>query len=100
MRIYSHPSSEDFVLERIFQALSDPVRLDIIRSLARLKVANCGELDNGRPKSSMSHHYRILREAGLMKTEVTGTLHSNSLRRAELDKRFPGLMLAVLKQVG
>jgi DNA-binding transcriptional ArsR family regulator len=99
MRIYSHPLAEDFVLERVFQALSDPVRLDIVRTLALVKTASCGELDSGRPKSSMSHHYRILRESGLMRTDVAGTTHSNALRRAELDRRFPGLMKAVLKQL-
>jgi DNA-binding transcriptional ArsR family regulator len=100
MRIYSHPLTQAFVLERIFQALSDPVRLDIVRTLARMKTASCGELDNGRPKSSMSHHYRILRESGLMRTDVAGTIHSNSLRRVDLEHRFPGLLKAVLKQIG
>ena len=99
MRSYDHPSPEDFALARIFQALSDPVRLEIVRSLACVKTASCGELDAGRPKSSMSHHYRILREAGLMRTDVEGTTHSNALRRAELEARFPGLMKAVLKQL-
>lgn len=100
MRIYSHPASEDFVLERIFHAMSDPVRLEIVRQLAQVKSASCGDLDRGRPKSSMSHHYRILREAGLMKTLVEGTVHSNTLRKSELDLRFPGLMNAILKQGG
>ena len=100
MRTYSHPPADDLVLERVFQALSDPVRLDVVRRLASVKAASCGELDNGRPKSSMSHHYRILRESGLMRTDVTGTAHSNSLRRADLKRRFPGLLKAVLKQMG
>lgn len=100
MRSYTHPSPEDIVLARIFQALSDPVRLDIVRSLACVKTASCSELDTGRPKSSMSHHYRILREAGLMRTDVEGTTHVNALRRAELEGRFPGLIKAVLKQLG
>jgi DNA-binding transcriptional ArsR family regulator len=98
MRTYIHPSPEDFVLERIFHALSDPVRLDIVRSLSTVVEATCGELDGGRPKSSMSHHFRILREAGLVQTRVAGTVHQNTLRRAELDGRFPGLVEAVLRQ--
>jgi DNA-binding transcriptional ArsR family regulator len=96
MRIYSHPSLQDVVLERLFHALSDPVRLEIVRALARVKEASCAALEGGRPKSTMSHHFRILREAGLVRTDVTGTTHHNSLRREELDARFPGLMTAVL----
>ena len=98
MRTYNHPDPEDFALERVFHALSDPVRLGIVLHLARVKEATCGELDGGRPKSSVSHHFRILREAGLVQTRVEGTVHQNALRRAELDNRFPGLMAAVTKQ--
>jgi DNA-binding transcriptional ArsR family regulator len=99
MRIYNHPSPKDFALERVFHALSDPLRLEIVRHLSRVTEATCGELDGGRPKSSVSHHFRILREAGLVQTRVAGTVHQNTLRRAELDTRFPGLMSAILKQL-
>lgn len=98
MRPYKHPPTEELSLERIFHALSDPVRLEIVRHLSRVEEASCGELDGGRPKSSVSHHFRILREAGLITTRAAGTMHQNMLRRAELDARFPGLMDAVLKQ--
>ena len=94
-----HPSIKDISLESVLYALSDPVRLDIVRHLSRVTEATCGELDGGRPKSSMSHHFRILREAGLVQTRVAGTVHQNTLRRAELDSRFPGLMDAILKQI-
>jgi DNA-binding transcriptional ArsR family regulator len=99
MRTYTHPAAEDFTLERLFHALSDPVRLEIVRRLSTVDEATCGDLDGGRPKSSVSHHFRILREAGLVRTRVAGTVHQNSLRRAELDSRFPGLMEAILRQV-
>lgn len=98
MRSYRHPVPEEFTLERLFHALSDPVRLEIVRHLARVAEATCGELDGGRPKSSMSHHFRILREAGLVHTRVAGTVHQNTLRRVELEARFPGLIAAVLAQ--
>jgi DNA-binding transcriptional ArsR family regulator len=98
MRPYKHPPAEDFTLERVFHALSDPARLDIVRRLAQVAEASCGELNGTRPKSSMSHHFRILREAGLVHTRTVGTLHQNTLRRDELDKRFPGLLEAVLRQ--
>jgi DNA-binding transcriptional ArsR family regulator len=98
MRLYPHPAPEEFTLERIFYALSDPVRLEIVRCLSRVAEATCGELDGGRPKSSMSHHFRILRDAGLVHTHVAGTVHQNTLRRAELEVRFPGLLSAILVQ--
>lgn len=98
MRPFKHPDPEQFALERIFHALSDPARLEIVRHLAGVEQATCGELEFGRPKSSMSHHFRILREAGLVHTSSAGTTHLNSLRRKELDARFPGLIAAVLKQ--
>lgn len=96
MRPFKHPAVEDLTLERLFHALSDPVRLDIVRTLAATTAATCSELDGGRPKSSMSHHFRVLRDAGLVCTHHAGTTHINSLRRAELDARWPGLMAAIL----
>jgi hypothetical protein len=53
----------------------------------------------GRPKSSMSHHFRILRDAGLVHTRAAGTIHQNTLRATELNARFPGLLKAILAQV-
>ncbi len=98
MRIYTHPLPEEFTLEGIFRALSDPVRLEIVQLLSQVPEATCGELDGGRPKSSMSHHFRIMRDAGLVHTRIAGTVHQNTLRRAELDARFPGLLDAILLQ--
>lgn len=57
----------------------------------------CGELDLNRPKSSMSHHFKILRSAGLVETVIEGTEHMNSLRYQEIEKRYPGVLHAVLK---
>jgi DNA-binding transcriptional ArsR family regulator len=99
MRTYNHPAADDFTLVRLFHALSDPVRLEIVRQLSGVAEATCGELDGGRPKSSVSHHFRILREAGLVRTRVAGTVHQNSLRRDDLDARFPGLIDAILRQI-
>lgn len=96
MRPFKHPSADEFILERVLYALSDPVRLEIVRRLADLGEASCGELDGGRPKSSVSHHFRVLRDAGLVRTQSMGTTHMNSLRRDELDQRFPGLLEAIL----
>lgn len=98
MRPYKHPAAGELVLERVLYALSDSIRLDIVRHLARVDSATCGELDGGRPKSTVSHHFKVLREAGLVFTETTGTSHINILRRAEVDGRFPGLLAAILAQ--
>ncbi len=81
---------------RVLQALADPVRLGIVRQLAREGDSSCAALDGGRPKSTMSHQFRVLREAGLVRTWAEGTTHMNTLRRAELDEAFPGLLAAVL----
>jgi DNA-binding transcriptional ArsR family regulator len=98
MRAFKHPALQDLTLERVLYALSDPVRLEIIRYLADVPEATCGELDGGRPKSSMSHHFRVLRDAGLVHTRSAGTAHLNSLRADVLEARFPGLLASVLAQ--
>lgn len=99
MKPFKHPAPDDFVLERILHALSDPVRLEIVQRLAQVAEASCGDLDGGRPKSSVSHHFRVLRDAGLVCTYAAGTTHMNSLRHEEMDRRFPGLLDAVLKNI-
>lgn len=96
MRPFKHPAPGDFVLERVLYALSDPVRLEIVRRLAEVPEASCGELDGGRPKSSMSHHFRVLRDAGLVCTYAVGTTRMNSLCAEEMESRFPGLLAAIL----
>lgn len=98
MRPFKHPSPDELLLERVLYALSDSIRLDIVRHLARVQAATCGELDGGRPKSTVSHHFKVLREAGLVFTENTGTTHMNTLRRADIESRFPGLLSAILTQ--
>ena len=98
MRAFKHPLPTELTLERLLYALSDPVRLEIVRSLSSVAEATCGELDGGRPKSSMSHHFRVLRDAGLVHTRNIGTTHMNSLRTEELDIRFPGLLGCILAQ--
>lgn len=96
MRTYAHPDLANVSIEHALHALSDPVRLDIVRQLDREGEASCAALDGGRPKSSMSHHFRVLRAAGLVHTRIAGVQHMNTLRREEMDKRFPGLLDAVL----
>jgi DNA-binding transcriptional ArsR family regulator len=70
--------------------------LAVVRQLANDGQATCSALDGGRPKSSMSHHFKVLREGGLVFTRTDGPAHLNELRRKEIDERFPGLLDAVL----
>jgi DNA-binding transcriptional ArsR family regulator len=100
MRAMRHPKSEDIELTRVLYALSDPLRLDVVRRLDREGEATCAALDCGRPKSSMSHHFRVLRDSGVVRTRTDGTAHMNELRRAELDSLFPGLLDSILASGG
>ncbi len=96
MRTMTHPAIEEVALSQLLYALSDPVRLGVVRQLAAAGEATCAALDGGRPKSTMSHHFRVLRDAGLVRTRTDGPSHMNDLRRDELDRRFPGLLSAIL----
>ncbi|MBD8570023.1 MULTISPECIES: ArsR/SmtB family transcription factor [Pseudomonas syringae group] len=99
MRTLKHPEPDAFTLDRVLYALSDPVRMEIVRHLAGVLEATCGELCGERPKSSASHHFRVLRDSGLVQTRNVGTTHMNSLRSEELETRFPGLLAAILRQL-
>jgi DNA-binding transcriptional ArsR family regulator len=92
--------SQPLRLESVLNALGDPVRLGIVRQLAREGECSCAALDGGRPKSTMSHHFRVLRQAGLVETRHQGTTHLNSLCRPAIDAAFPGLLAAVLDVPG
>jgi len=97
MRAIIHPKKEDFDLHRILHALSDPVRLSMVCQLAQVgEDLTCSALNAGRPKSSMSFHFSTLRSAGLLWTRIEGSIHLNTLRKGEVDERFPGLLDAVL----
>ena len=83
-------------LARVLHALSDPVRLGIVMQLHRQGEGSCAALDGGRSKSTMSHHFRVLREAGVVRTRVHGVTHMNALRREDLEATFPGLLDAII----
>jgi DNA-binding transcriptional ArsR family regulator len=72
------------------------VRVQIVRSLAAQGECSCGSFELDIAKATRSHHLRVLREAGLTSTRAQGTHRIVSLRRDELDERFPGLLDAVL----
>ena len=91
------PPVEELDLTTILQALGDPVRLKIVRELAATGEQVCGAMEVGVSKSTRSHHFKTLREAGVTDTRVEGTHRHVSLRRADLEARFPGLLDAVLQ---
>ena len=96
MSTVTQPSSEEMQLATVMAALSDPVRVTIVRTLAAQGEFACGTLDLGVSPATRSHHFRVLREAGITNTRAAGTHRFVSLRRDELDERFPGLLNAVL----
>ncbi len=96
MRRLHHPNPEDILLTDVLYALGDPVRLAIAQRLAQEGALPCCELGAAVPKSTLSHHLRIMREAGLLHCHKEGTQHINSLRRADLNARFPGLLDQIL----
>jgi DNA-binding transcriptional ArsR family regulator len=87
---------EEIEVTDVMYALSDPARLEIVKTLADGRPRTCGELNADRPKSSMSHHFKILRDSGLIKTRVEGKEHFNELRLKDLEKKFPGLLKGIL----
>jgi DNA-binding transcriptional ArsR family regulator len=93
-----HPATEDLDLASVMHALSDPVRLEIVARLAGSDGENCGGIGSEIElhKSTLSHHYRVLREAGLTRTTVEGRSRMVRLRDDDLETRFPGLLTSVL----
>ncbi len=96
MREPPHPKTQDIQLSRVLYALSDPVRLMMIVQLAGGAEFTCSDLSGDRAKSSMSHHFRTLRDAGLMRTRVVGSVHMNRLRSEDLEALFPGMITAIV----
>src|SRR4051812_35862187 len=94
--LVDEPAVEAMNLTAVMAALSDPVRVEIVRTLASDRERTCGAFDLGISKATRSHHLRVLREAGLTHTRSEGTHRHVSLRRDEVDSRFPGLLDAVL----
>lgn len=84
----------------MLHALADPVRLEIVRQLNAQGEKACGSFGIDMPKSSLSHHFRVLREAGVIAYETQGTVIMNRLQHRELAARFPGLLDSVLNAAG
>lgn len=97
-----HPSTDQITLPNVLAVLGDPTRLAIVRYLAEEKNlrTNCSQFLDLASKTNISYHLAKLREAGVTRTEVSGTSRLISLRRADLDQRFPGLIASILSVSG
>jgi DNA-binding transcriptional ArsR family regulator len=100
MREPHHPSRAELDLSEVLHALSDPARLAIVRHLGADGERSCGDFALGISKATLSHHFRVLREAGVVHTRLDGRRRYLTLRRDDLDDRFPGLLDAVLAPKG
>lgn len=97
----AHPTRAQLELSAILHALSDPVRLMIVAELAKgEREYTCGSFELPVTKSTCTHHFKVLREAGLIKQRQQGTTRLNSLRREDLEARFPGLLDTILQASG
>lgn len=100
MTRFVHPAIDEITLPGLLAALADPMRLGIVRKLYEAKNGLCcGDAAPCQmlPKSTLSNHFRVLRESGLIRTEKCGLEHISRLRRTEIDTKFPGLLRLVLK---
>lgn len=94
----AHPRRAEIQLAAVLHALSDPVRLKIVAALASADGEHsCGSFDLPVTKSTCTHHFKVLREAGIIHQRQEGTARLNTLRREDLEARFPGLLETVLE---
>lgn len=95
-RKYHHPEPDEITLARVLAALSDPTRLEMIRHLADGLEHDSLELADDLPRSTLTYHTRMLREAGVTWTRGEGRACLIRLRREDLDRLFPGVLSAVV----
>ncbi len=93
----AHPSRAEIELGAVLHALSEPVRLKIVAALAAADgEPTCGSFDVPVTKSTCTHHFKVLREAGVIRQRPQGTARRNTLRSEDLEARFPGLLETIL----
>ncbi|MDP9133422.1 MAG: helix-turn-helix domain-containing protein [Actinomycetota bacterium] len=96
-----HPTRDEIELSAVLHALSDPVRLTMVRYLAVApEERSCRSFDVPVTKSTCTHHFKVLREAGVIRQRHEGTARLNTLREDDLDARFPGLLATILDAAG
>lgn len=93
----NHPHKEDMRLISVLHALADPIRLEIVRCLAEAEERTCGMYEMNIAKSTLSHHFKVLREAGIVKVRIDGKHRYYSLRKEDIETAFPGLVSSILR---
>jgi DNA-binding transcriptional ArsR family regulator len=99
VRQYRHPKQDEITLTKVLAALSDPVRLSIVSALARGGECGWSGFDRCVSNSTLSHHMKVLRQAGVISNRGDGTRCFVSLR-PELERAFPGLLKSILAFAG
>lgn len=99
MRELFHPNIDQICLSTVLNALGDPIRLQIIKNLANKNETTCGYCNIDLPKSALSHHFKVLRESGLINVRIEGKQRFLSIRYTELEQKFPGLLDSVIKSI-
>lgn len=103
MTQFVHPSKEDIRLAGLMNAFADPIRLCIFKSLMNengcMSCSEAAAAHKKMPKSTLSHHFRIMRESGLIHTTKQGVEHRNVIRKDEINEKFPGLLKTMMKLV-
>ncbi|WP_119269040.1 ArsR/SmtB family transcription factor [Taklimakanibacter deserti] len=94
-RSFNHPAVCDISLDHVLHALSDPMRRHIVQKLMASDSMSCIQACATLPPSTVSFHHKVLREAGLIRSEKKGVEVINTLRRQDIDERFPGLLEVV-----
>lgn len=95
--ISRHPDRDQIRIEAVLSALGHPMRLTVVRVLNDGGEHNCGSILDGVSKSTMTHHWRVLRDSGVIWQRPSGRENLLSLRREDLDTRYPGLLDAILE---
>ncbi|UQZ34147.1 transcriptional regulator [Paenibacillus sp. PK3_47] len=97
MKLLHHPDRKDIQLSSVLYALSDPIRLYVVSEIRKHGEQACNSFNVPIAKSTMSHHARTLREAGVVYTRAQGTQRILSLRTDDLNERFPGVLDSILE---
>ncbi|MEJ0062262.1 MAG: helix-turn-helix domain-containing protein [Alphaproteobacteria bacterium] len=92
-----HPAMKDITLDQVLHALADPMRRKILFRLAGCAGMNCGTACDELPASTLSFHYRVLREAGLIRSRKKGVEVISIVRKADIERRFPGLLHSIFQ---
>jgi DNA-binding transcriptional ArsR family regulator len=95
-RALVHPEPEDFDVLDVLHALSDPTRMTIVRTLRAAPERACGTFPVDVAASTLSHHFRVLRDSGVIRQREEGTRRWTALREEDLGRRFPGLLDAIV----